>query len=186
MTRTCDLRRENTAKLTLVGECAAGIDGRMSLGPSKVPCLSLSSSFFFFLFLFWLLEATHPNTAGHSPSHRPFELPFMQQELQAAQCSPGPFELAFMQQEGGIRAAQMQFPGMRLPAGQSLQNTFRGGPGAHGEGCDNANKGMGRYGGKAKADKAWHGKRRPGKMQYQRRSAHEAGQPRSGLVRLWW
>ena len=35
--RTCDLRRENTAKLTFVGECTAGIDGQTSLGPSKVP-----------------------------------------------------------------------------------------------------------------------------------------------------
>jgi len=40
---------------------------------------------------------------------------------------------------------------------------------------DNANKGMGRYLGKAKAGKAWHDKRRPGKMQYNRRSVHEAG-----------
>ena len=27
----------------------------------------------------WLLEATHPNTAGHTPSHSPFELTFIQQ-----------------------------------------------------------------------------------------------------------
>ena len=27
----------------------------------------------------WLLEATHPNTAGHTPFHSPFELAFIQQ-----------------------------------------------------------------------------------------------------------
>ena len=27
-----------------------------------------------------LLEATHPNTAGHAPSHRPFEVAFMQEQ----------------------------------------------------------------------------------------------------------
>ena len=37
---------------------------------------------------------------------------------------------------------------------------------------------------KAKAGKAWHGKCRPGKVQYNR-SAHEAGRPRCGLMRLW-
>ena len=54
---------------------------------------------FFFVFL-WLLEATHPTTAGHTPSHSPFELAFINKD---------------------VWAMQKQSPVMRLPAWQFLQ-----------------------------------------------------------------
>ena len=112
------MRRENTAKLTLVGECAAGIDGRMSLGPSKVPCLSLNSFFLFFSFGCWKQLTLTRQAIRHLTGH--LNWPLCNKISGLLSAVSGPFELAFMQQ-GGIRAAQMQSPVMRLPAGQSLQ-----------------------------------------------------------------
>ena len=65
--------------LTLrVGECTAA-EGQSSSGPAqKVPLVCFSEPSSLFLSLPQLLEATHPNTAGHAPSHRPFEVFFMQ------------------------------------------------------------------------------------------------------------
>ena len=65
----------------------------------------------FVCLFFWLLEATHSNTAGDTPSHSRFELTFINKE---------------------IRAVQMQSPVMWLPAWQSLQTLPQtDGPGAH-------------------------------------------------------
>ena len=65
---------------------AQQLEGQTSSGPAqKVPLLSLNLLFYFSL---QPLEATHPNTAGHAPSHRPFELVFMQEGgSRVAQCS---------------------------------------------------------------------------------------------------
>ena len=40
-----------------------------------------------FFFFSWLREATHPNTAGHTPSHSPFELAFIQQGDRCPGCA---------------------------------------------------------------------------------------------------
>ncbi len=82
----------------------------------------------------------------------------------------------------------MQSPIMRLPAGQSLQ-TLSEMVLEHmvrlGDMVMQTKAWAGMANGvKAKAEKERHGKCRPGKVRCNR-SAHEAGRPRCGLVRLW-
>ena len=66
-------------------------------------------------------------------------------------------------------------PGNAAACRAVLANTFRDGPGAHG----NANKGTGRYGVKASKGMTSADQVRCNRL------AHEAGRPRHGLVRLW-
>ena len=93
---------------------------------------------FFFLYIFFYFSCWRQLTQTRQAIHRftgHLNWPLCNKISGLLSAVPGPFELTFMQQ-GGIRAAQMQSPVMRLPARQSLQNTFRDGPGAHDEGCD--------------------------------------------------
>ena len=115
-----------------VGECSAAGRSDVFRACSKGPSFVTEPSFFSRL---QLLEATHPNTAGHALSHRPFEVAFMQEEVaMLLNAVSGSWKWKWMQEHKKMDAwaAQTQSPLCGCLQGSPCKTLDD--PGAHGDG----------------------------------------------------